>query len=93
MSATSTRQPPRPGRQTPRTLVGVLAGVLLASALALLAGADPAVAHATLVGTVPAADEVIDAVPVLVELRFDEAVEVVDDAVRVFGPDGDRVDL
>jgi copper transport protein len=71
----------------------VLAGVLLASALALLAGADPAVAHATLVGTVPAADEVIDAVPELVELRFDEAVEVVDDAVRVFGPDGNRVDL
>src|ERR671910_2049237 len=92
MSAPSTRQP-RPGRHTPNTLVGALAGVLLASALALLAGADPAVAHATLVGTVPAADEVIDAVPVLVELRFDEAVDVVDDAVRVFGPDGERVDL
>jgi copper transport protein len=74
-------------------LVGVLAAVLLASALALLAGADPAVAHATLVGTVPAGDEVIDAVPELVELRFDEAVEVVDDAVRVIGPDGDRADL
>src|SRR5918995_241969 len=92
MSDTSTRQP-RPGLHTARTLVGVLAGVLLASALALLAGADPAVAHATLVGTLPAADVVIDAVPELVELRFDEAVEVVDDAVRVFGPDGDRVDL
>src|SRR5918995_1609250 len=92
MSDTSTRQP-RPGLHTARTLVGVLAGVLLASALALLAGADPAVAHATLVGTLPAADVMIDAVPELVELRFDEAVEVVDDAVRVFGPDGDRVDL
>src|ERR671911_777166 len=92
MSAPSTRQP-RPGLHTARTSVGVLAGVLLASALALLAGADPAVAHATLVGTVPSADVVIDAVPELVELRFDEAVEVVDDAVRVFGPDGDRVDL
>src|ERR671910_138068 len=45
MSDTSTRQP-RPGLDTARTLVGVLAGVLLASALALLAGADPAVAHA-----------------------------------------------
>src|SRR5918995_2287335 len=74
MSAPSTRQP-RPGLHTARTSVGVLAGVLLASALALLAGADPAVAHATLVGTVPAADEVIDAVPELVELRFDEAVD------------------
>jgi copper transport protein len=92
MSAPSTRQP-RPGLHTARTSVGVLAGVLLASVLALLAGADRAVAHATLVGTVPAADEVIEAVPELVELRFDEPVEVVDDAVRVFGPDGDRVDL
>jgi copper transport protein len=71
----------------------VLAGVLLASVLTVLAAADRAVAHATLVGTVPAADEVIEAVPELVELRFDEPVEVVDDAVRVFGPDGDRVDL
>src|ERR671910_1452485 len=92
MSDASTRQP-RPRPHTARTLVGVLAGVLLASALALLAWADPAVAHATLVGTVPSADVVIDAVPELVELRFDEAVEVVDDAVRVFGPDGVRVDL
>src|ERR687898_2157580 len=36
MSDTSTRQP-RPGLHTARTLVGVLAGVLLASALALVA--------------------------------------------------------
>src|ERR687898_2030834 len=93
MRATSTRQPPRSRLHTTWTLVGALAAVVLASAVMLLAGADPAVAHATLVGTVPAADEVIDAVPELVELRFDEAVEVVDDAVRVFGPDGNRVDL
>ena len=65
---------------------GLLAATLLAG------GAAPAGAHATLIGTVPAADGVVDAVPAAVELRFDEPVELVDDAVQVFGPDGDRVD-
>ncbi len=65
---------------------GLLAGALLAG------GAAPAAAHATLIGTVPAADGVVDAVPEAVELRFDEPVELVDDAVQVFGPDGGRVD-
>ncbi len=65
---------------------GLLAGTLLAG------GAAPAGAHATLIGTVPAADGVVDAVPEAVELRFDEPVELVDDAVQVFGPDGERVD-
>ena len=31
--------------------------------------------------------------PDAVELQFDEPVETVDDAVQVYGPDGDRVDL
>jgi len=69
----------------------VLAAVLLAGTL-LAGGAAPAGAHATLIGTVPAADGVVDAVPAAVELRFDEPVELVDDAVQVFGPDGGRVD-
>ena len=65
---------------------GLLTGALLAG------GAAPAGAHATLIGTNPAADGVVDAVPEAVELRFDEPVELVDDAVQVFGPDGERVD-
>jgi copper transport protein len=69
----------------------VLATGLLAATL-LAGGAAPAGAHATLIGTVPAADGVVDAVPAAVELRFDEPVELVDDAVQVFGPDGGRVD-
>lgn len=69
-------------------------GAALALAGGLLAGgAGPAGAHATLVGTVPAADGELDAVPDAVELQFDEPVETVDDAVQVYGPDGDRVDL
>jgi copper transport protein len=66
---------------------------LLALVLALLFGNAPSAgAHASLVGTVPAADGVVDAVPDLVELRFDEPVETTDDAVQVFGPGGERVD-
>lgn len=74
--------------------LGATATVVAAAVLAvlLLGGAAPAGAHATLIGTVPAADGVVDAVPDAVELRFDEPVEVVDDAVQVFGPDGARVD-
>jgi copper transport protein len=71
-----------------------LAAAAAATCLAtvVVGGAAPAGAHATLVGTAPAADGVIDAAPSEVELRYDEAVETVDGAVRVFGPDGDRVD-
>ncbi len=69
------------------------AALVIAAALLLGGSASPAGAHATLVGTVPAADGMVDAVPDQVELRFDEPVETVENAVQVFGPDGDRVDL
>jgi copper transport protein len=73
-----------------RLLVSALAAILLV--LVLGPGASPAGAHATLTGTTPAADELLDAPPDTVELRFDEPVETVEGAVRVFGPDGERVD-
>ena len=75
-----------------RSTAAALAIALIVAVAALVAGAAPASAHATLIGTAPAADGVIDAPPEAVELRFDEPVEVVEDAVQVFGPDGDRVD-
>jgi copper transport protein len=75
-----------------RSTAAALVTALLVAVTALVAGAAPASAHATLIGTAPAADGVIDAPPEAVELRFDEQVEVVEDAVQVFGPDGDRVD-
>ena len=68
------------------------AAAALAAALVLVTGADPAGAHATLIGTAPAADELLESPPEAVELRFDEPVETVEGAVRVFGPDGERVD-
>ena len=69
----------------------VAAALVLGPGL-LLGDAPPAGAHATLVGTVPAADAMLDAAPDVVELQFDEPVEVTDGAVQVFGPGGERVD-
>ena len=66
--------------------------VSLTTAALLVATARPAMAHATLLSTAPTGDEFLTRGPEQVELRFDEPVEVVAGAVRVFGPDGDRVD-
>ena len=68
----------------------VLAAVMVLGMV--VAGAGPASAHATLISTVPAGDEVLSSAPSQVELRFDEPVDVVEGAVRVFGPDGSRAD-
>ena len=71
--------------------VWLVLSMLLATAL-LLATSSPAMAHATLLSTTPTGDETLERAPDRVELEFDEPVEVVDGAVRVFGPDGERVD-
>src|SRR5690606_10531185 len=82
---------PVPVRRLAR-LCGLAVAVLAPGAGLVVGTAQPAAAHATLTGTTPAADSVLDTAPTEVELVFDEPVEVVDDAIRVFGPDGDRVD-
>lgn len=86
-SARSTSLLPVPGGTAARLVAALGVGIVLAAV-----PAAPAGAHATLVGTAPAADAVVEAPPDQVELRFDEPVEAVAGAVRVFGPDGDRVD-
>ena len=65
---------------------------VVATGLLLALSVQPAMAHATRLVTTPTADETLDRAPSDVELRFDEPVEVVDGAVEVFGPDGERVD-
>lgn len=85
-----------PRRTTARRIPRRLLLSALATCVALLALVGPlagsADAHATLLGTTPADDELLGAAPDAVELRFDEAVEVADDSVQVIGPDGRRVD-
>ncbi|MEV4132810.1 copper resistance protein CopC [Dactylosporangium sp. NPDC049742] len=71
-----------------RVLAAVVLGVL--AVLALPAG--PADAHATLVGSNPTADVVVDALPGEVVITFTEPVRPVADKVRVIAPDGGRLD-
>ncbi len=56
-----------------------------------LAAAQPALAHAQLLSTVPPADAVLAAAPASAELRFNEPVSVL--VVSLIGPDGGSTDL
>lgn len=71
-------------------------GALLASAVAalglVLGVAGPASAHATLESTDPAQNSVVASAPSQVTLTFDEGVGISADSIRVFDPNGDRVD-
>ncbi|MEZ5102453.1 MAG: copper resistance protein CopC [Thermoleophilia bacterium] len=64
----------------------------LAAVLALLAAAPAALAHATLIGSAPADEAVVDGSPAAVVLRFDEQVEASFGAVRVYDGAARRVD-
>jgi copper transport protein len=70
--------------------VAALVGVFVVGALLLTA--SPASAHAMLEDSTPAADAVLATPPASVDLVFNEAVSLLPDSVRVFGPDGSRVD-
>jgi copper transport protein len=79
----------------PTVLTRALALAILATVVAvvvLLVAARPASAHATLRASTPAADAVLAAPPSLVDLTFSEPITLLPDSVRVFGPDGSRVD-
>jgi copper transport protein len=71
-----------------RLMVG---GAAMVTALAL--GAAPASAHAQLLSTEPASNEVLDAPPDQVVLHFSEAVQPPGDAIQVFAASGDEVDV
>ena len=73
---------------TPRRLgVALAAGLLV-----LVVGAPPASAHAVLEGSTPAPDSLLGSAPSRVTLSYDEAVTILPTSLRVYGPDGSRVD-
>ncbi|AKZ56745.1 conserved membrane protein of unknown function [Streptomyces ambofaciens ATCC 23877] len=78
--------------QTIAPRVRTLVLLLLAAACALLAGAGPASAHAALTGSDPRQGAVVDKAPDHVSLTFSESVSMDDDSLRVFDPQGRRVD-
>ncbi|MFD5572193.1 copper resistance CopC/CopD family protein [Streptomyces cadmiisoli] len=80
----------RGARGRPRRLHRLaLLGPLLV--LFLLGGAGPASAHAGLGGTDPRDGTVLDSAPRHLTLSFTESVGLLDDSVRVIGPDNRRV--
>ncbi len=71
------------------------AAVLVAAVTALtilMAGAQPASAHASLRETSPSDGQTVDEVPEQVQWSFNEPVTSTSGALRVFGSAGDRVD-
>lgn len=79
----------------PRIRRGALAllTALFGLVLALSAGAAPAWAHAELLSTSPESGAVLAEQPAEIELHFNEHVQPVEGAVRLFPSDGEPVDL
>lgn len=69
-----------------------LAAALAAAAAVVLFAAGPASAHAVLESTGPGNGTVVRTAPREVTATFDESVGVSADSLRVFAPDGSRVD-
>src|SRR5947209_3243567 len=72
--------------------LGRLAALLALSFGLVVLLATPAFAHATLLQTTPAASQVLTTSPKTIQLRFNEAVEVDAQSVRVFDQKSNRVD-
>ncbi len=70
----------------------LLVGVLVALAAATLV-ASPATAHASLLGSTPAPDSVLERPPDVVVLRFSEPVDLVDDSIRVLDASGAAIEV
>lgn len=88
----SWRRRPRPAPTRPglRVIGRVVAALTMTVAFVLLAG--PASAHAVLEQSTPRPDSVLTTAPSEVTLRYDEPVTLLGDSLRVYGPDGRRVD-
>jgi copper transport protein len=69
-----------------------LVATLFLAAFGVFASAPAAWAHATLVTTTPAEGATVPQAPTRVTATFDEPVSVSPDSLRVFAPNGDRVD-
>ncbi|QMU74503.1 ABC transporter [Streptacidiphilus sp. PB12-B1b] len=81
-----------PGRRPLRRRAASLLAVLAALLGLMLAGATAASAHAALLSTDPAENSVVQTAPAEVTLHFSEQVTLATDDLRVFDPNGKRVD-
>lgn len=75
------------------TVLRAVGALLLGLLFVLGAGVAPAQAHAELLSTNPEDGAVLDTAPATVELRFNEPVQLIEDAMRLFPGDSDPVVL
>jgi copper transport protein len=68
-------------------------GALVFAMLAVLAGARTASAHAELVSSSPANQEVLEQAPTEIVLQFTEGIDPIDPGIRLVDADGNDVDL
>ena len=74
-----------------RPLIALVA--TLVTLVALVAGAAPAWAHAELIATEPADNEIVATAPAAITLRFSEQVETALGAIRLFDATGEPVEV
>lgn len=72
-------------------MIGQLLALIAVLALALLADATPASAHAVLTGSDPHEDSVVQTAPRRVTVTFDESVALIEASLRVLDPSGHPV--
>lgn len=70
-----------------------LVGALLIALLAVLAGASTALAHAELLSSFPANQELLEVAPTEIALQFTEGVDPIEPGIRLVNADGDDVEL
>lgn len=75
-----------------RCRVGALVGVVIVG-LGVLVGASTALAHAELLSSSPANQELLAEAPPEIALQFSEAVDPIDPAIRLLDADGEEVDI
>ena len=71
----------------------LLLAILIGGVLALITGIPPANAHAVLLETTPGDGEALEQAPESAEPQFNEPVQLIDGAIRLFPSDGDSVTL
>ncbi|MFF9688040.1 copper resistance protein CopC [Streptomyces sp. NPDC014623] len=91
MTATAPRFGPSPARR-PLAAVALLTTLISLLFGLVLAGANPASAHAALTGSDPQDGAVVATAPEEVTLSFSEQIAVGDDSIRVLDPAGERAD-
>ena len=80
-----------PSSGTARSIA--LVGGLILALLAVLAGASTALAHAELLSSFPANQELTEVSPTEIALQFTEAVDPIDPGIRLVDADGDDVEI